>query len=82
MLLCSGFTMTAIQNNSINPPSSIEHEETTAEEEHFRIIRRKSVNLTGAEYGITDEPREFHRDAFCLCLVSNLSQRIVRTWHS
>ena len=38
--------MTAIQNNSINPPSSIEHEETTAEEEHFRIIRRKSVNLT------------------------------------
>ena len=46
MLLCSGFTMTAVQNNNINPPSSIEHEETTAEEEHFRIIRRKSVNLT------------------------------------
>ena len=82
MLLCSGFTMTAVQNNSINPPSSIEHEETTAEEEHFRIIRRKSVNLTGAECGITDEPRELNSEAFTLCLVSNLIQRIGRTWHS
>ena len=70
--------MTAVQNNRINPPSSIEHEETTAEEEHFRIIRRKSVNLTG-KYGITDDPREFNSEAFSLCLVSNLSRRILPT---